>query len=211
MKKLTIVCIVVGLISVGHSEAAITLNFSELPFQPVDGLHYMGVTFHFTIGGVPSTDAYYHSDGLGTTEFVQDPSLEGKAEGILTLDFAQPTDQLEFGVVQLIASPPPPPLTSSFMVELFDTDLDSLIVQQVNTSTTSKSPLWPEGQFTYSGKPIRRAVIEFDEKSDDDRFTLDNLTLNTVRPLHSVPSPGALLLGSMGVALVSWLRRNRTL
>ena len=204
MKKLTIVCIAVGLITAGSSEAAITLNFSELPFQPVDGLHYMGVTFNFTVGGIPSTEAAYNSDGPGITTFVQDPSLEGDATGILTLGFEpQPTDQLEFGVaLNTFAS-----LTPGFTVELFDTNLVSLGTTQVNTSPLSS--FVSEGQFAYNRAPISQAIIDFEDSAE--RFALDNLTFSDVRPLHSVPSPGALLLGSMGVALVSWLRRTRTL
>ena len=212
MKNGIIVCIAMGLMLAGTSQAAVTLNFSELPFQPVDGLSYMGVTFHFTVDGSPSKDAYYNSKGPGITTFVQDPSLEGSANGILTFDFEpKPTDQLQFGVAQLMVPSSPPPHTASFMVELLDTDLISLGVQQVNTSTSSTSPLFPEGQFTYSGVPISRVIIDFDEESDDDRFVLDNLIFIDSRPLRSVPSPGALLLGSLGAALVSYLRRTRTL
>jgi hypothetical protein len=193
----------VGLISTGISEAAITLDFTELPFQPVDGLSTLGVTFHFTVGGIPSTDATYHSDGPGITAFVQDPSLEGNATGILTLGFEpQPTDQLQFGVALSTFAP----LTPGFTVELFDRNLISLGTTQVDTSPLSS---FSEGQFAYSGEAIRQAVIDFEDSAE--RFAMDNLTFNPVRPLNSVPSPGALLLGSMGVALVSWLRRNRTL
>ena len=101
MKKLLMVCVVVGLLATGAAQAAVTtLDFTELPVQPVDGLSYMGVTFGFTIGGAHSADARYHSGGPGVTTFVQDPSLEGDATGILTLDFTpQPTNQLQFGVV----------------------------------------------------------------------------------------------------------------
>ena len=68
-----------------------TLSFDEVPFQPVDGLDVSGVTFGFQIGGVPSTDAHYNAFGPGTTTFVQDPSLEGNAAGVLTLD-VRPAD-----------------------------------------------------------------------------------------------------------------------
>lgn len=203
MKKLTIVCMAVGLISGGISQAALTLNFCELPPQPVDGLHYMGVTFSFTVGGIPSTDATYNYDGPGITTYVQDPSLEGDATGILTLDFAQLTDQLEFGVALSTYDP----LTPGFSVELFDEDLRSLGATQVDTTPLV---VWTEGQFVYKNEePISQVIIDFEDSAG--RFALDNLTFNAVRPLHSVPSPGALLFGSMGVALVSWLRRNRTL
>jgi len=111
MKKVIMVCIAVGLISAGNSEAAITLNFSELPNQPVDDLSYMGVTFRFAVGGTPSFDAYYNSTGPGTTVFLEDPSLEGNAEGILTLEFApEPTDKLQFGVALLTDLPLKPGL-----------------------------------------------------------------------------------------------------
>lgn len=198
MKKSIMVCVLVSLMSTGVVHAAVTLTFNELPTQPVDGLSYMGVTFGFTVGGSPSLDARYNAGGPGSIIFVQDPSLEGAAAGILTLDFAPlPTDVLRFGVALNSALP----LTPGFTVELFDKNLVSLGVTPVNTLPLVS---FTEGAFTYAGPAIRRAVIDFNETGAT-RFALDNLTFNPV------PAPGAILLGSIGVGLVSWLRRRRTL
>src|SRR5262249_3375462 len=82
---------------VGHTDSK-KLTFDELPFQPVDGLSYKGVTFGFTVNGQPSTDANYHSFGPGKLTYVQDPSLEGNTLGTLTLTFAKPTTVLQFGL-----------------------------------------------------------------------------------------------------------------
>jgi hypothetical protein len=208
MRGLMMVWVVAGLVSAAPSEAAVELNFSELPFQPVNGLSYKGVTFGFTINGTASMYAYYNSIGNfapGDTVLVANPILKGDTAGILTLDFApRPTDQLEFDVALQTTDS----LTPGFRVELFDTGMASLGVTPVNTSPLSH---WTEGQFTYAGTPISRAVINFDETAPG-RFAVDNLTFDPVRPLNpAVPTPGALLLGGMGTILVSWLRRNKTL
>jgi hypothetical protein len=58
--------------------------------------------------------------------------------------------------------------------------------------------------FSYSGTPIGRAVIAFNGQFAS-RFAVDNLSVNTI------PAPGAILLGSIGVGFVSWLRRRRSL
>jgi len=197
MKKLIMICVVVSLMSAGVSNASVTLDFTELPNQPVDDLSYMGVTFGFKIHGIPSKDAYYNAGGPGSGVFVQEPLLEGNAEGILTLDFtSQPTDQLEFGV----ALDSYDTLKPGFTVVLFD---PSLAVIGVNPVNTSPIVLFSENQFTYSGASISRAVIAFNARAS--RFALDNLTFNPV-----IPAPGAILLGSIGIGLVGWLRRRRT-
>ena len=195
MKKLIMICAVVSLMSAGVSNASVTtLDFTELPFQPVDGLSYMGVTFGFSVGG-PSTDANYNSGGPGSVVFVQDPSLEGDAAGILTLDFATPTSMLEFGVALSTTVP----VTQGFVVRLYDTSL--IGVYYVSTSSLVS---FSEGQFTYSGpRRVTHAAIGFNDQVAS-RFALDNLT-------YTVPAPGAILLGGIGVSLVGWLRRRRTL
>ena len=197
MKKLVAICILLVLMSTGAANAAFTLTFDELPTQPVDGLSYMGITFGFTVGGVSSTDAIYNDIGPGTLTYLQDPSMEGTTAGILTLDFSTPTDQLEFGVAlnSYYAATP------AYAVRLYDSSYQLIGVYSGNTSPLV---LWSEGQFTYSGTLVRRAVIGFNEQAAG-RFALDNLTINPI------PAPGAVLLGSIGLGLVNWLRRRRTL
>jgi hypothetical protein len=176
---------------------AFTLTFDELPTQPVDGLSYMGVTFGFKVGGVSSTDAIYNDIGPGTLTYLQDPTLEGTTAGILTLDFSTPTDQLEFGVAlnSYYAATP------AYVVRLYDPSYQLIGVYSGNTSPLV---LWSEGQFTYSGTLVSRAVIGFNEQAAG-RFAMDNLTINPI------PAPGAVLLGGIGIGFVSWLRRRRTL
>jgi len=197
MKKILAICILLVLMSAGAANAAFTLTFDELPTQPVNGLSYSGVTFGFKVGGSPSTDAVYNGIGPGNLTYLQDPTLEGTTAGVLTLDFANPTDQLDFGVALNSYNAVP----TAYVVRLYDS---SYTLIGNFTGDTSPLVLWTEGQFTYSGTRVRRAVIGFNDQAAN-RFAIDNLTINPI------PAPGAVLLGSIGLGLVNWLRRRRTL
>ncbi|NEO15478.1 MULTISPECIES: hypothetical protein [unclassified Moorena] len=152
-----------------NSTNTIVLTFDELPFQPVDDLSFMGVTFDFKVDGVDSTDANYADVGPGSIFFVQDPSLEGDAAGILTLDFDAPVSELEFGVALSTFGT----LTPGFTVELFD---GSTLVDEIEVDTSSL-PIFTEGLFSFSDRdtPIDRVVIDFDDAAAF-RFALDNLS-----------------------------------
>ena len=198
MKKFGAILLLAVLMSTGAAEAASTLTFDELPYQSADSLSYDGVTFGFDVGGNPSTDAYYGAVGAGPLTYLQGESLEGNAQGILTLDFASPTNLLKFGLALNTRNA----VTGAYTVELFDESLGSIGIISENTD---RLLYWSEGKFSYSGTAISRAVIDFNEQNAR-RFAIDNLTT-----ANTIPAPGAILLGSIGISCVGWLRRRRTL
>ena len=191
MKKSRLI-LFVGLILAfgsGASAQVVTLTFDELPFQQVDGLSFMGVTFGFT-----GTDAAYNSSGPFAITFVQDPTLEGDAAGTLTLDFDVPTPTLQFGVARSAFDTT---LTPGFTVELFDSALMSLGTTPVNTTPLIS---FSEGQFTYSGTPVKRAIVTFPNPGLAVRFAFDNLTFETGGP---APAPDDLDLSPERIDLIT--------
>src|SRR3954454_25346500 len=163
------------------------LTFDELPMQPVTGLSFKGVDFHFNVSGLNSADANYASFGPGFGAFVVDPSLEGDAAGVLTLDFSTPTSLLQFGLALSTGLAVP----AGLHVALFD---ERLIPLGIETLNLSPSVIFAEGQFNYSGIPISRAIIDFDETAAS-RFALDNLVFGA-----AVPEPGGYLMLFAGLA-----------
>lgn len=153
-----------------NAQTITALHFDELAFQPVNGLHFNGATFHFTINKTPSTDANYNSFGPGQQYFTQDPSLEGNAAGKLTVAFDSPTTFVQFGVSLSF----PGPLAPGVVVTLKDSNGKVITTSQVNTRPVGPD-FFTEGQFTYNGSfAAKKAVITF-ASGDAARFVLDNL------------------------------------
>lgn len=176
LAALTIGCLL--LLPVAVSTAApptTTLTFDELSFQPVDGLHFGGVTFAFDVAGSPSTDASYGAFGPGATTYVQDPSLEGNAAGTLTLRFDRPTTVLDFGLALSTFGS----LTPGARIELFNPGGRSRGTIPLNTQQLT---LYTEARFTYKGGAIGSAVITFEASAG--RFALDNLTFRASPRSH---------------------------
>ena len=166
--------LVVAIPSATAAPPTTTLRFDELSFQPVNGLHFGGVTFGFSLGGSPSTDAFYGGLGPGTITFVQDPSLAGNAAGTLTLRFDQPTTVLDFGLALSTFGS----LNPGARVELFNPGGHSRGTIPLNTQSLVS---FTEGHFSYRGGAIGSAVITFDSAAAD-RFALDNLTFRAPPP-----------------------------
>lgn len=182
-----------------------TLTFDEVPAQAVNGLTVKGVSFDFRVGGLLSPDARYNALGPGGLAFLSDDSvLEGDAAGLLTLNFANPVVALDFGLALTSFSP----LTAAAQVQVFNSTQALAGTFAINTAPQTTSG-FSEARFVYSGAPVARLVIDFNETVLDPafpaRFALDNLSLVAIPE----PSTLALCLLAGGGALMAGQQRRR--
>lgn len=174
----------------------VTLTFSELTARPVNGVSIAGLTFGFAINGKASDQAVFGASLPGSTTNVSPPALVGSTQGILTLNFAQATDFLRFGIAFNSFNTLDPGLT----VQLFDGSLSLLGSFTLRTLSTTS---FTEGLFNRSGVQIGRAVLTFNPNVST--FALDNLSFNSL----AIPEPAALLLLGTGLAAIAALTKKR--
>ncbi len=151
-----------------------TITFSELTPRPVNGVSLNGVTFGYTVGGIGSTDATFGGGGPGTTLYTTPPQLEGGTAGVLTMNFATPTNDLQFGfVLSTVGS-----VANAATVQLFDSSNNLIATRTINTSVPSGYS-FTEALFTEnSATPIARAVVT-PNSGVAARFVMDNIQYNS--------------------------------
>lgn len=201
---LWIVCILALQVGVARTAFAIpeTLTFDEVATPVPGGVSAMGVTFSLVVGMAPSLDLTYGHAGLGDMTYLMGKVLEGDAEGVLIIDFAEPTTVVEFGLAFNTVT------ASGFHaadVELFDASLQSLGVTALLTSSLL---LFTEGSFSHDGAAVSHVVIDFadDIPALPPRFALDNLTFEAPEPpqVPGLPDAFRLLLATLALGAVLW-------
>jgi hypothetical protein len=178
------VTMVLGLAPPANASAVTTLHFDELPFRPVNGLHFAGVTFRFTINGVASTDANYDSGGPGQQFYTQDPSLEGNATGTLRIVFDTPTAFVQFGMALSSNAT----LSPGVKVKLKDKKKNIIGFTGVTTKPVP-GDFFTEAQFAYNGDIAVKVLDLTFDGFEAPRFVIDNLSY--VGPGAAAAKPSA--------------------
>ncbi len=177
--------------------ARATIAFDEVPAStPANGQSILGATFGFQVAGIDSTDANLNFSigaGVGLSQFLTDPVLEGNALGVLTVDFTSPATTLSFGVARNSG----PSIPDGVAVTLFDNNLN---VIASSTVSLQQLLLFTEGNFSYTGTAaVRRMQLDFTSaptSTGGNRFAIDNLTFDLATPVAAVN--GDTMLGGAG-------------
>ncbi len=192
MKKLLVMCTMVMAVA-GTANAAPTLiEFDEFPLGTLIDNEYAGLGVVFLPGTVTPRLPQISLDGAMPTAPVLRPTGEpdyDTFQGDFWVQFTTPALEVDFisGYWDYLGVG---------VIDVYDPAMNPL-ANLTNTTTgvnvTSLSGMGPIG------------YIHFNSVADGAGADMDNLAF------QPIPAPGAILLGSIGIGLVSWLRRRRTL
>jgi hypothetical protein len=174
------------------------INFGVVQtLAPINGQTINGVTFGFTIGGIPSNDAVI-DDGPDNTNNITIANIEGNTLGVLRLIFPQLEVGFGFGYALAVAGVS---ITNATSVELFDASNVSLGSLSFNSAP---DPFFTGG-FAGIGNltPFKSAQVTF---ANFGRFAFDNVRVIPA----AVPEPSSILLLGFGLLGLRFVRRGRT-
>jgi hypothetical protein len=194
MKKLIMFCVI--LISVaGLARAAPTtlITFDEFPVGTVISNQYAGLGVVFHPGDVTGTLPIIDMNLWMPTQPILSPQGQGtppqywQYAGDFWIQFTTPAVEVQFdsGFWDTIGTG---------VINVYDPHFNP--IAGLTNSTTGVNVTNVTGWIGY---------IYFNSIGDPAGADIDNLSFNLI------PAPGAIVLGGIGVGLIGWLRRRRTL
>ena len=203
MKKIVTICVLLGLVvSFGSSSANAAISYGT-PSPALDPVFGTLIDFDDQPTGTPILPGDYAAFGLASiTELTGAPAFaryggsqsmpnyigtgfEYGWNGIIRFDLAKPASHIGLGIADSVGGPEILSVYNSGGVLLES----HVLTPGVNIYSVITRPAYDISRIELAG--------EF--------FAADDLQFNVI------PAPGAILLGTIGVSLVGWLRRRRTL
>jgi len=214
MKRILAICAVMAVIMVSPamvSAMPTLVDFDDASHMEVVNNKYAGLGITFI--GMSGGDVYAYADGSSYPGYspVSDPQMAYSDDTGIRLDFSTPAVSLSlYGCDYGGLFPEDNEIATLKAFDSFGTLLGSTTVQATRGSRT----------VMVGGNPINMPTdIAFLSLSGIGEIAYAEFTFtNTVGffgiddvEFTPIPAPGAILLGSIGVGLVGWLRRRRTL
>ena len=194
MKKEAIVifAVILGVVSMANAGPTTTITFDEFPVGTLISDQYAGLGVLFHAGDVTPRLPQISMNGAMPTQPILRPTGEPDYfifQGDFWVEFTTPVLQVQFDSGYW-------DYAGVGVIDVYDpamTPLASLTNTTTGVNATSISGMGPVGH------------IYFNSVADGGGADMDNLSF------QPIPAPGAILLGSIGVGVVNWLRRRRTL
>ncbi len=213
MKKLIMICaLAVLIVASGSAQAGIISHVPNDMVPPVVKTPAFGTLAAGGIVGTAGIDfgvdySYGGIEGI----FDNGGGDEGAIGGINGSNILDLVSDVDGAIVALGTTTPA--RTSYLSIEAGFAANGSLLLEVFDksgtliTSVLNGLPLGPHGRTTMTIDRGGVFDIAFFRVSGNDTYGVDQVDME--QPV--IPAPGAILLGSIGVGFISWLRRRRTL
>jgi hypothetical protein len=197
MKKPLMICvIIIGVAGLAGAAPTTLITFDEFPNGTLIDTQYASQGVEFTPGDVTLNLPQIDEDGFMPDSPILRPTGEPGLydyQGDFWIHFITPAVEVQF--------------ESGYwdypevgVINVYDPDMNPLA--NLTNTTTGVNVTNITGNIGY---------IYFNSVGDGAGADIDNLAFSTdVNPIQ-IPAPGSILLGGIGLGLIGWLRRRRTL
>lgn len=193
MKKLIMICaIIIGVAGLASAAPTTLITFDEFPLGTMIDNEYAGLGVLFRIGSVTGRLPQLSMNGAMPTQPVLRPTGEPDYyifQGDFWMQFTTPVLEVQFDSGYWDG-------VGTGIIDVYGPAMNPLVSLSNTGTGVELISISGLGSIGY---------IYFNSVADGAGADIDNLAFT------QIPAPGAILLGGIGVGVVGWLRRRRTL